>query len=124
MGEQLKPIGRAVAIGKGHYPLVDGRHRVIKPGEVFTLFEGRTKGKWFEALPEGKPAPKPAAQAPAPVDSDTLAGVAAAENKRRTKAPMADPAGLEGKKPERPPCAGVCSRGIEWHLIRTSVTSP
>jgi hypothetical protein len=93
MGKQLTPIGTAVASAKGHYPLPDGRHRSVAPGEKFTVFAGLDKAKWFTVLqtPE-PPAPAPAAAA-APDAPVALSTVAAVERKRRAavKPPTADP---------------------------------
>ena len=81
MGKELKPIGRAVASAKGHYPMADGRVMTIKPGEVFTVFEGMTKALWFTVLPNDAPEPKPAEPVAPPPDPDTLAAVAGVERK-------------------------------------------
>jgi hypothetical protein len=92
MGAELKPVGRAVATAKGHYPGADGRHATVLPGETFTVFEGRDKAKWFTLLKADEPAPAPVvAPAPAP-EPDTLAAAAGAERKRKAsaKAPLAD----------------------------------
>jgi hypothetical protein len=83
----LKPVGRATAISRGHYPLADGRHKVMSPGEVFTVWEGQAKAKWFTLQPvEVK------AVAPAPAEPETLAGAAKVERKRKaeTKPPTGD----------------------------------
>jgi hypothetical protein len=93
MGAQLKPAGRAVAIAKGHYPGVDGRHRVISAGETFTVFEGLAKARWFTVLKAEERAPAPVVPEPAPPEPNTLSGAAVAERRRRAavKAPTADP---------------------------------
>ena len=90
MGAELKPAGRAVAVIRGHYPLADGRIVTVKPGEEFTVFEGRTKASWFKLLNEGEPAPVVEVVAP-PAEPDTLAAAAVVEHKRKAKvkAPMA-----------------------------------
>lgn len=80
----LTPVGRAVAIAKGHYPVADGRHVVLQPGETFTVWEGRDKAKWFTLLPVDAPAPVKVA-APAPAEPETLAAVAKVERKRRAE---------------------------------------
>lgn len=91
MGKELKPIGRAVASVKGHYPGADGRVLTIKPGEVFTVFEGMTEALWFKVLPPEATEPKPPKPVAAPQEPETLAEVAVVERKRRqqTKAPTA-----------------------------------
>ena len=86
MGAELKPIGRAVATAKGHYPLPDGRHVTVQAGETFTVFEGLDKAKWFTVLEDGAPAPTPAAPEVAPPEPDTLSAVATRERKRRAEA--------------------------------------
>jgi hypothetical protein len=93
MGAELKPVGRAVATAKGHYPGADGRHATVLPGDTFTVFEGRDKAKWFTLLKADEPAPAPVAP-PAPTpEPNTLAAVASVERKRKAavKAPTADP---------------------------------
>jgi hypothetical protein len=81
----LKPVGRAVAITKGHYPLADGRHVVVAAGTTFTVFEGLTKAKWFTLLPDDAPEPvEPAPPAPTN-EPNTLAGAAKAERKRKAE---------------------------------------
>lgn len=92
MGIELKPIGKAVAIAKGHYPDSDGHHLTILPGQTFVVFEGMTKAKWFTLLTPDAPAHKavvPVLEAPGP---DTLAAAAGAERKRKAaiKPPTAD----------------------------------
>jgi hypothetical protein len=93
MGAELKPVGRAVATAKGHYPTADGRHATVLPGETFTVFEGLDKARWFTLLKDDAPAPAPVAPPPAPAEPNTLAAVASVERKRRAavKAPTADP---------------------------------
>ena len=81
----LKPVGRAVAIAKGHYPTGDGRHASITAGETFTVWEGLDKGKWFTLLPADAPAPAKVAPPPAPPEPDTLAAVAKVERKRKAE---------------------------------------
>ena len=90
MGAELKPVGRAAAIHRGHYPLADGRIVTVKPGEVFTVFEGRTKASWFRLLNEDEPAPAVEVATP-PIEPDTLLAVAKVEHRRKlkVKAPMA-----------------------------------
>ena len=80
----LKPVGRAVAIAKGHYPTGDGRHAVVHPGGAFTVFEGMDKAKWFTLLPANAPAPVKVV-APPPTEPDTLAAAAKAERKRKAE---------------------------------------
>lgn len=92
MGAEFKPVGKAVAVAKGHYPDSDGRHMTILPGETFVVFEGMTKGKWFTLLTPGAQAHKvvaPVIEAPGP---ETLAAAAGAERKRKAaiKPPTAD----------------------------------
>ena len=91
MGIELKPIGRAVAVVRGHYPLADGRIVVIKPGEVFTVFEGRTKASWFKLLANDEAAPAVEVVVP-PAEPDTLHAAAKVEHRRKlkVKAPMSD----------------------------------
>lgn len=91
MGVTYKPVGRAVAIAKGHYPTADGRHATLTPGETFTVFEGLEKAKWFTLLPADAPVPAKA-EAPAPVEPNTLAAAAKVERKRRAevKPPLGD----------------------------------
>ena len=92
MGEIYKPIGRAVAIGRGHYPLRDGRQVSIAPGQTFEIFDGLDKGKWFTVL-KGAETPAPVAPpTPAPVEPDTLAAAAGVERKRKAanRPPTAD----------------------------------
>lgn len=84
MGVTYKPVGRAVAIAKGHYPTADGRHATLAPGETFTVFEGMDKGKWFTLLPADTPAPVKV-EAPTLVEPNTLAAVAKVERKRRAE---------------------------------------
>ena len=79
------PIGRAVAIAKGHYPTADGRHATIAQGEVFTVFEGYTKAKWFTLLPPDAPEPVKVAPPAPPAEPDTLAAVAKVERKRKAE---------------------------------------
>lgn len=92
----LKAIGRAVAIAKGHYPTSDGRHAVVQPGETFTVWEGRDKARWFTLLPPDAPATLTGLHhlegqtvqilaAGAKVEPDTLAGAAKAERKRKAE---------------------------------------
>ena len=90
MGKEFKPVGRAVASAKGHYPMADGRMMTIKPGEIFEVFDGMTESRWFEVLTPGSPDPKPAKPAVAATEPDTFDAVAGIERKRRyqTKAPM------------------------------------
>ena len=91
MGTSFKPVGRAVAIAKGHYPTGDGRHAGIAPGQVFTVFEGLDKAKWFTLLPKDAPAPVKVVMPP-PGEPDTLAAAAKVERKRKAevKPPTAD----------------------------------
>jgi hypothetical protein len=86
---ELKPAGKAVATAKGHYPMADGRHRAIAPGETFPVWEGLTKGKWFTLLPKGGEAPPAKASAPAAPGAETLAAAAKAERQRNAARPTA-----------------------------------
>lgn len=85
MGLTYKPIGRAVANAKGHYPSADGRHVTVHAGETFTVFEGLDKGKWFTLLPASAPAPVKAEPPAPPAEPNTLAAVARAERKRKAE---------------------------------------
>ena len=76
------PIGRAVAIAKGHYPTADGRHASIAPGETFTVWQGLDKAKWFTLLPPDAPAPAKV-EVVAPAEPETLAAAAKVERKRK-----------------------------------------
>lgn len=54
-----KIVGKARALAVGYYPVNEaGTCKLIEEGEVFDLYEGRTKGKWFEVLDQ-EPAAKP-----------------------------------------------------------------
>lgn len=92
MGQEFKPVGKAVATAKGHYPGADGRVRTVLPGETFEVFEGRAKAKWFTVLAPNAPAPQPPAKAAPDVPPDTLLAAAQAERKRKAaaKPPTAD----------------------------------
>lgn len=92
MGTNYTPIGRAVAIAKGHYPTADGRHATLTPGDTFTVFEGLDKGKWFTLLPADAPTPVKADPPAAPAEPNTLAAAAKVERKRRAevKPPLGD----------------------------------
>ena len=92
MGAELKPVGQAVAIARGHYPNSDGRTLVRLPGETFKVFEGMTKGKWFTLLTPDAPAPVAAPRQAEEAAPETLAAAAAVERKRKTavKPPTAD----------------------------------
>jgi len=91
VGAELKAAGKAVATSKGHYPDEAGRHRTILPGQTFTVWEGRTKAKWFDLLPAGGSAPKVEKKVEPP-GPDTLTAAAIAERKRKAanKAPTED----------------------------------
>ena len=91
MGAELKPVGQAVAVVKGHYPDSDGRHLTILPGQTFTVFEGMTKGRWFTLLKPGAAAPTPV-RAAEEVGPETMAAAAVAERKRKAavRPPTAD----------------------------------
>lgn len=84
MSVTYTPIGRAVAIAKGHYPTADGRHASIAAGETFTVWQGLDKGKWFTLLPKDAPAPVKVTP-PAPAEPDTLAAAAKVERKRKAE---------------------------------------
>lgn len=54
-----KVVGKARALGVGYYPVNDaGTCKMMEEGEVFDIFEGRDKGKWFEVIEAAKPAPQ------------------------------------------------------------------
>lgn len=90
----LKPIGRATAISRGHYPLADGRHKVMLAGESFTVWQGLDKASWFKLAAPGQQEAKvdlpPPADPPAPPEPTTLAEAAKVERKRKAevKPPM------------------------------------
>ena len=92
MGAELKAAGKAVAILKGHYPDEAGRHLTILPGQTFTVWEGLTKGKWFQMQEKGAPAPKIPQKETPPPGPETLTAAAIAERKRKAanKAPTED----------------------------------
>lgn len=57
-----KVVGKARALSQGYYPVNEaGTCKMIAEGEVFDIYEGRDKGKWFEVI-EQEPAAKPAPQ--------------------------------------------------------------
>lgn len=91
MGKTYTPVGRAVAIARGHYPIADGHHATIAPGEVFTVFAGMDKAKWFTLLPPDASAPAKV-EVVAPAEPETLAAAAKVERKRKAevKPPTAD----------------------------------
>lgn len=65
-----KVVGKARALARGYYPVNEnGNCALIEEGEVFDLYEGHTKGKWFERLDE----PKRKADKPAPPSPDAVA---------------------------------------------------
>ena len=54
-----KVVGKARALSAGYYPVNDaGTCKMIEEGEVFDLYEGREKAKWFEVIVTAEPAPR------------------------------------------------------------------
>lgn len=55
MADQLKVVGKAVALKRGHYPDTSGAVRIVPEGATFDLLEGKpTKSLWFKVLPAEK----------------------------------------------------------------------
>lgn len=63
-----KVVGKAKALARGYYPANPaGNCKIVEEGEVFDLYEGHTKGKWFVKLETPKGAAK-AAEPSKPAD--------------------------------------------------------